>query len=243
MFTVTFTVGYRVLVGELSRIYASTEATEKGIIYKPDKISRRENLSTLIRAYTNNIENKLDTYIRNKMENGVHTESFAAIMTPIVKGVSTVMGFIKAHDLIEWGSLAVGGLKFIFGGVNELNPVSYVDDVLSKSYDQKVAAFSNVCNMYNATKEAYDEYMKIPEAQRNKKVESKYIKNLNKYNIQMKNLQAKLKHYDKRAADEAADNQKSFGEKIAQSDAGSKPDSAKTNESSNETTNDDEFDF
>ena len=40
VFTSVFTVGYRLLVSELSRIIASTEATNKGIVYKPDKASR-----------------------------------------------------------------------------------------------------------------------------------------------------------------------------------------------------------
>ena len=61
--------------------------------------------------------------------------------------------------------------------------------------------------MYEATKQAYDDYMKIPEAQRKQKVESKYLKNIDKYNIRMQNLKAKIDHYDSRAIEEAKDNE------------------------------------
>ena len=47
--TSVFTVGYRLLVSELSRIIASTEATNKGIVYKPDKASRHQAMTNFIR--------------------------------------------------------------------------------------------------------------------------------------------------------------------------------------------------
>ena len=59
--------------------------------------------------------------------------------------------------------------------------------------------------MYEATKEAYDEYLKIPESQRKEKIESKYQKNIDKYNIKMQNLKAKIDHFDSRAEEDAKD--------------------------------------
>ena len=61
IFTAVYTVGYRVLIGELSRIYASTEATTStGIVYKPDKISRRADMNSFIKVYNANLEQRLD---------------------------------------------------------------------------------------------------------------------------------------------------------------------------------------
>jgi hypothetical protein len=53
--------------------------------------------------------------------------------------------------------------------------------------------------MYEEAKKAYDEYMKIPESNRNKKIESNYVKLIKKYNIKMENLRAQIAHYDSRA--------------------------------------------
>ena len=47
--------------------------------------------------------------------------------------------------------------------------------------------------------------MKIPEKDRNKKIESNYVKNIEKYNIKMGNLKAKIDHFDSRALEEAKD--------------------------------------
>ena len=47
--------------------------------------------------------------------------------------------------------------------------------------------------------------MKIPAAQRNKKVESKYVKNMERYNISMQNLAAQIEHNNQRAKKESAD--------------------------------------
>ena len=77
--------------------------------------------------------------------------------------------------------------------------------MLTRSYDNKVKKFEEVSAMYNATKEAYAEYMKIPKANRKEKIESKYMKNIDKYNIKMQNLAAQIEHYDSRAKEEIKD--------------------------------------
>lgn len=65
LFTATFTVGYRLLVGELTRIFASTEATDKGIVYKPNKVSRKADATRMIRLYNDNLENVLNKYVQD----------------------------------------------------------------------------------------------------------------------------------------------------------------------------------
>lgn len=65
LFTATFTVGYRLLVGELTRIFASTEATDKGVVYKPNKVSRKADATRMIRLYNDNLENVLNKYVQD----------------------------------------------------------------------------------------------------------------------------------------------------------------------------------
>ena len=192
-FTTVFTVGYRLLVGELSRIFASTEATDKGISYKPDKISRKENAKWLIKHFNKSLEQKIDTYIRS------HANKQKPVQEALVEisdGFGTVAGIVATvFDVI--------GL--IFTGAKELNPISFINAMLTRSYDNKVKKFEEVSAMYNATKEAYAEYMKIPKAERQEKIESKYMKNIDKYNIKMQNLAAQIEHYDSRAKEEVKD--------------------------------------
>lgn len=192
-FTTVFTVGYRLLIGELSRIFSSTEATDKGIAYKPDKVSRKENAKWLIRHFNKSLEQKIDTYIRSHANK---QKTVQEALVEISDGFGAVAGIISTvFDVI--------GL--IFTGAKELNPISFINAMLTRSYDNKVKKFEEVSAMYNATKEAYDEYMKIPAAQRKEKIESKYMKNIDKYNIKMQNLAAQIEHYDSRAKEEIKD--------------------------------------
>ena len=192
-FTTVFTVGYRLLVGELSRIFASTEATDKGIAYKPDKVSRKENAKWLIKHFNKSLEQKIDTYIRS------HGDKQKSLQEAVVE-ISD--GFGMVADIVATVFDVIG---LVFSGAKELNPISFISALLTRSYDNKVKKFEEVSAMYNATKEAYDEYMKIPKAQRKEKIESKYMKNIDKYNIKMQNLAAQIEHYDSRAKEEVKD--------------------------------------
>ena len=192
-FTTVFTVGYRLLVGELSRIFASTEATDKGIAYKPDKVSRKENAKWLIKHFNKSLEQKIDTYIRS------HGNKQKSLQEAVVE-ISD--GFGMVADIVATVFDVIG---LVFSGAKELNPISFINALLTRSYDNKVKKFEEVSAMYNATKEAYDEYMKIPKAQRKEKIESKYMKNIDKYNIKMQNLAAQIEHYDSRAKEEVKD--------------------------------------
>lgn len=192
-FTTVFTVGYRLLVGELSRIFASTEATDKGISYNPDKISRKENAKWLIKHFNKSLEQKIDTYIRSR---GSKRKTVQEALIEISDG------FAAAADIVSTVFDVIG---LIFSGAKELNPISLINALLTRSYDNKVKKFEEVSAMYNATKDAYDEYMKIPKSERKEKIESKYLKNIDKYNIKMKNLAAQIEHYDSRAKEEVKD--------------------------------------
>jgi hypothetical protein len=217
------------LVAELSRIFACTEATDKGIVYKPNKIFESSDAMKLIKAYNNDIETKLDRYIRAHMNTPVQ-EAWSSIVGAGVE----VLKFIKSKELIEWGAVFTDLFNTIFGSAKELNPLSFIDDVLSESYDRKVQEFDNVCDNYQATKDAYEEYLRIPEAQRDKKVESRYLKDMEKYNIRMQNIQAKIKHYDQRAAEES----KALADKIKIE----KTDDTKTSDNTKNDTSGDDFD-
>lgn len=221
IFTAVYTVGYRLLIGELSRIYASTEATEKGIVYKPDRISRKSDMNAFIKNYNADLERRIDEFINNNNVQEAVVDTIAAMGRA---GFGVIIGTFNF-------------LSNIFRSAQALNPVALMDAILMRSYDKKIRKFDNACGMYWAAKDAYDEYMKIPEAQRQKKIESKYIKMIEKYNIKMNNLKAEIEHYDSRAVEEADDAIKKSKNK--------KPSSTNTNTStsSNDSSSDDDFDF
>ena len=209
MMTATYTVAYRVLIGELSMIYTSTEATDKGFVYHKPKYARKQNMSKFIRNFNLRIDTELTKNIRRttkavktgndfKLE---YTELFEeAVLGSAQRAAGWIAGIISmiAPYFEEFGAWC----KMLFPDVTALNPVSWFSSVLSRSYDHKVEKFRDAAALYQETKEAYDEYMKLPQFQRNKKVESKYLKNLDKYNIKMQNAQAKIMHYDQRAIQE-----------------------------------------
>lgn len=305
-----FTIGYRLLIGELSRIYASTEATDKGIVYKPDRASRKEDAAKMIRVYNDQLEEKLDSYIRDlhkapesaspvnesyiqmlfesampkddkskkaedkktvktvkeeddsadtattdttdtgsadasadttAVDDTVQEGVLATASAGVTTAVNAVGKFIKASGtkigivisgIAALGSL-VGAVNSFFAGIN---PIAHINFLFTESYEKKVAKLDAVQAMYAETKKAYEEYMKIPEAKRSKKVESKYIQNMAKYNNAMKTLSAELAHYDQRAVAEAEDTVKEV-EKAIPADA------PKTDGEGNAPQQDDDFQF
>jgi hypothetical protein len=129
-----------------------------------------------------------------------------------------------------------------------------------RSYDRKVEKFEEVSAMYEATKQAYEDYLRIPESDRKRKIESNYKKNLEKYNIKMNNLKAQIDHYDSRAMEEANDTKKKTSKSTTAKPDNPKPMSTPTSTSDDtgsDTTNssdgassgdtggssDDDFDF
>ena len=423
VFTAMFTVGYRILVGELSRIYSSTEATSKGIVYKPDKISRNNDASKLIRVFNSNLEQKLDGYVRDIKKHpgsapvneayltevlasaGLIQEGFfdkfrrkktysvddfnytadvvlhnvrylyqckteeleKAINDGDLSGQCTVPGVSDTvfrvgkrftfnemeaeleyravvpiyelkvehapgsadnvtsmlvynasdEDFViqilpskssrrgeeKWHSIgktwddvkskfndgesedksaeqepkdvsvddmkneepeqvqesmagimatvgtvgplvtrAVGALGGLFKGavsvLRGFNPIADINYLFMNSYEKKIAKFNRVSAMYESTKKAYDEYMKLPAGQRSKQVESKYVQNIEKYNISMKNLSAEIEHFNQRALKESKDTVDEVERKIPSTT----PTSGNSGES-NSNNDDDDFQF
>ena len=230
LITAIFTVGYRLIVGELSRIYASTEATENGIIYKPDALSKRHDMSRMVAAYRLNVESKLDAYIRDaSKQKHVQEAWYDSALNFIFNGpvIGRVVGYFTAH------------LNNFFQTITTLNPISLIDNIFTKHYDAKVQSLNDIAATYEATKQAYDDYMKLPDSQRKRKIEHKYMKELKKYNIKMQNMQAKLAHYDQRAIEEASENSYNIDmDKLNGNDQ-----SPNTTPSSNTSNSDDDFDF
>ena len=385
IYTSLFTIGYRLLVGELARIFASTEATPKGIIYKPNKVSRKNDASKMIRLFNAELEKRIDEYIKSmnahpeespvnesylemicdnlfieaddetadSSDTDVNTDDSAdqdsvdaveeweksldpnngtaereryakmeadrkeriakqnaeyeakkkakwdaenaanpklaaereryAKMFAKSKGVqpfkeedlpgdadpedgtfstdvtqeadapttalgrtAEALGSASSRILTASGNIAIiatsvaiiGGL---FGAINGLlkgfNPIADINYHFMDSYDKKIRKFENVSKMYEETKKAYDEYMRIPEAQRNKKVESKYMKNMDKYNITMQNLAAQIEHFNQRAKKESESLVNDVEKKLPTSDA------PKGGDAGNTVSDDDDFQF
>ncbi len=200
--TTFFTVGYRIIVGELARIDASTVATTTGMVYKPDKISKKESLQKIISAYNDTLEANMNKVIRDNIannKNGVVQEA------AVVDAAVNVIG-IGVNTLASIFTIAGN----IFASAEQLNPISLMNACLTKSYDKKVAKYSKICDEYEETKKAYEEYMKIPKERRKEKVEHKYVKMMEKYNIKMGNAKAKLDHFDSRSKVEAEDKVKAI---------------------------------
>lgn len=207
IFTAVYTVGFRVLVAEVERIITCTITTDKGIEYRPNKLKKKENMVPFIRAYNNNIEERLDNYIRMAYrKNGGKSVNESYDFTQ--EGVGDValslykIGFRTGKNIIV--KFIYEPIKTFFRGITSINPLVMINTFLTRSYEKKVEKFEEISDLYLATKLAYEDYMKIPSTQRNKKIESKYLKNMDKYNIKMQNLAATLIHYDERAQVEAA---------------------------------------
>lgn len=230
IFTAAFTVGYRLLVGELSRVICSSEATDKGFVYKPDKTSRRMDVMPFIRSYNKDIDKKLDDAIKK-----AHKEA-----TP-VQEAATLKALGAAADVV------VGTIEGVFKAINgifhsaaSLNPISLISAVLSRSYDKKVEEYERISKEYEVAKKAYDEYKKLPASQRKQRVEHKYTKMIEKYNIKMNNLKAKIDHYDLRSQGDAEDHHKSSKKKKEDDKL---PKSSSTVDTSPSTDDDDSGDF
>ena len=233
IFTTAYTVGFRLLVGELSRIYSSTKATDKGIEYTPSKVSKKSNANELIRYFNKNLEEKINNYIKSASKDPKNTE-----VDPV-----TEYALLQEGAVTDFAKSIVGPpariicnvISTIFKTAKELNPISLINSVLNRAYNNKVQRFEDVAALYEETKKAYEEYMRIPYNDRKKKIECKYARNLEKYNIKMNNLRAAIEHYDQRSVEEAKDMAKSTHVSSTSSDNNSTP--------SIDDDNDSGFDF
>lgn len=190
VFTAVYTVGYRVLIGELSRVYSSTVATAKGISYKPDKVSKQNDMTSFIRSFNASLEERINGYLKSSEATKPIQESAQELIDAGVKVFDAVnKGIKKATEVIT---------KLV-------HKREMVGSILDLMYNQKVTAYRKIAATYLETKVAYEEYVRIPEAQQNQKITSKYIKMLKKYEIRMENAKAAIEHYDSRAHEEMRD--------------------------------------
>lgn len=307
VYTSLFTVGYRLLVGELARIFASTEATDKGLVYKPDKISRKKDASKIIKLFNDELEKKVNAYVSTMREHpeempvsesylemvlgtmvqeedesdtdtstDVDTESSAdqdsvdSVSEEDVPGdglpddetyekvtqealslaaAADALGSTAGKILTVSGNIgiiatSIGIIAGLFGAINGIfkgfNPISDINFYFMDSYEKKIRKFENVSKMYDETKKAYEEYMRIPEAQRKKKVESKYLQNMEKYNVSMNNLAAQIEHFNQRAEKESAQMANEIEKKLPTNETSSQPEGG---DSGNTASNDDDFQF
>jgi hypothetical protein len=151
----------------------------------------------------------------------------------------------KISNIAAWAAPIAAGLsifaglfKRVTGFLSGKNPIAELNFYFTNKYEKIISKFNAVSANYFATKEAYDEYMKIPEAQRKKKVESKYLQNLEKYNIRMKNLNAQIEHFNSRASADAT----TPVPKPTPKPAPKQPDTSNDN-GDNQPKTDDDFDF
>lgn len=210
IYTTVFTVGYRVLVGELSRILACTEAGDDGIKYKPDSVSRKSNSAYVIKHYNASMESGISAYIRangsTAQKNALKNIKSAKIHQESAIGDAVAIGLNVA-------SFAIDCIQSVFSfGAKEFNPISFFNAVLMKSYDKKVKKFEDAQKNYELAKEAYADYLRTPKSDRKRRIEHKYIKLINKYNIKMQNLKAKIEHFDQRSEVEARDKREKMKE-------------------------------
>lgn len=235
-FTAVFTVGYNLLVSELMWIKVATVATDHGMVYKPGKVQGKERSSmVIIRKYNKDTEKKIDKLIltAQKERRVAGPVQEAATLDAIGAVANSVVGVVEA---------VFGVFGSIFKSASSLNPVALISAVLSRSYDKKVAMYEKISEEYEAAKKAYEEYKKIPPAQRKQRIEHRYPKMIEKYNIKMQNLKAKIDHYDLRANGEADDIKKKATKKTA-AGTSSKPNTATAGSDDSSSKTDDDFDF
>ena len=210
VYALYFSIGFRYMITALMFIQTNIKASENGLEYVAPKI--RENDKTILdfvgrngKDYDKFVEKVYQSYekdskkmtkiadTKEEKKDEVKTESYT--ITQESAGAVTVVAN-KVVGVIEG---VFGILNGVFKTAASLNPISLISACLSRSYDKKVEQYEKVSKELEATKKAYDEYKKIPATQRKKRVEHRYTKMIDKYNIKMANLKAKIDHFDTRS--------------------------------------------
>ena len=199
-------------------------------------VSRRNDMGKFIKVYNKDLEKRLDEEIRRaniktkpgSKNTGNATVQEGAMADAMAQLAGTIISIVPAVFNV---------FTSVFRTAKELNPIALMSSLLSRSYDKKVAKFNTVCAEYEATKKAYEEYMKLPQSQRKQRIEHRYTKMMDKYNIKMQNLKAQIDHYDARSMEETKDQIKAnTGKSIGSS-------SNTSSSSDNKPGSDEEIDF
>lgn len=204
LYTAHFTLGYRYMITAIMFIQTNIKASENGLTYTPPKIPKEEGA---ILDYIMENGKDFDKYVEKvyklsekELKKGKFTQEAAAPnpVSPIATTANLLVGAVES---------IFRGLGSVFKTAASLNPVSLISACLSRSYDKKVEQYEKVSKELDAAKKAYEEYKKIPAAQRKKRIEHRYTKMIDKYNIKMGNLKAKIDHYDTRASKGSEDDE------------------------------------
>lgn len=200
LYTAVYTVGVRVTIDEVSRIYSSTKATpEGGLEFNPDKLMKRNDLRPFFANFNVSLEKYIDDYVK-KHGSEVTQEAFAAVGA-FVKGFfsKTLAKWIGRRIIVDM----IDTFKKAFKNIQNLNPITLANAFLIRKYDNIEKAFNATLANYQATKEAYEEYMRLPESKRNATIVSNYEKELKKLQNSIDNQWAKIEHFNQRANDDA----------------------------------------
>ena len=234
VFTSVFTVGYRLLVSELSRIIASTEATNKGIVYKPDKASRHQAMTKFIRYMNSSIETSIDEELKKvKAQNKNNESTVQEAFHPL----SVVTGIV--NDFIQ-GMQVMDNIFHTF--ISNNNPLSTISALINLKIESNVRAYDNAVATYESTKEAYNEYLRTPESQRKKSILKKYEKMMNKHNMEVNRLKAQIAHYDQRANSKTEDDINKAVDDLKNTKTSSTK-STSSNDNNTQSNDDNDFDF
>ena len=233
LYTALYTVGVRVTIDEVSRIYSSTKVTKDGgIEFNPDKLMKRDDLREFFAAFNVSLEKYIDDYIK-KHGSEVTQEAFGTSAAGLfLKGFfsKTLLKWIGNRFVVE----ILEAVKRSFHNIKRLNPVTLANAYLIRKYDNIEASFNKTLANYAATKEAYEEYMKLPEGKRNATIVANYEKELRKIQNSIDNQWSKIEHFNQRAKEDA-------DEAAASTEVPEKaPDSSS---SSSNDSSDDGFDF
>lgn len=230
MYTAIYTVAVRVLIDEVSRIYTCTKASTKGgIEYDPSKLAKRKNLQPFFAYFNESIETKIAEYAK-KHQNEPVTESFEAVG----KFFATMGHWIFRN----WIKEMINMMKATFKAIKQLNPITLANAYLINKYDREINIFKSVCANYDATKQAYEEYISLPANKQNPAIIKKYEDSLQALDNRKKNLLAKIEHFNTQAEVEASDDATDIDmDQVAPDNNGD------SNKSDDAPTNTDGFDF
>lgn len=198
LYTAIYTVGVRVTIDEVSRIYSSTKTTtDGGIEFNPDKLMKRNDLRPFFANFNQSLERYIDEYIK-KHGSEITQE---ALIPEVVKAFfsKTLLRYL-AHDTI---TTFINTFKKAFHNIKNLNPITLINAFLIRKYENIENSFNRTVANYQATKEAYDEYMRLPDTKRNPAVVAKYEKNLKNLQNSIDNQWAKIEHFNQRAMEDA----------------------------------------
>ena len=196
IYAIYWTGCYRTLYGEIGLITACTEATEDGLVFRGDKVNKTHTLNMkMMRRFVKDPEAVINKSIESakKLANGKSADQ-------ITQEAATIEGMGGlAETVVSLIEHTLGKIADTFKSALALNPIAFLSAVLSRSYDKKVAKCKKFEDLYNEAVKAYDDYKKIPSHKRKERIEHKYRKLIEKYNIKRENLLKEIEHYDKRA--------------------------------------------